>query len=417
MGAGHDVSIVIPVRENAELTRVCAESVFARTDASVELLLVDNGSGPEVGELAIELARRHAVRWIRNESNEGFGFACNQGMAAATADRVLLLNNDVVVTDGWYDRLSAALESSPDVGMAGPRSNRVSGPQLIAGCSYRDDAGLGELARRVATDAAGQVVDVARLVGLCTLIRREVLDDVGGFDPCFWLGNFEDDDLSLRALRKGWRLVIAADAFIHHEGSATFRRERFDWGALMEENWDWFRAKYDYAGSMAEPYPARELADQVSFDGARDFVPLTHERVFHPDADPMPLSVTRPRCALLFADARHTAWLRVASEWLTAHVGDPDVALLLRAEPHFPETIDRLQRHAERLASSFGAADVPDVLFDSTPLAPRDRGGLYTAATELLLAGGPRDALYRREAAACALPAARYSSAKRSAPA
>ena len=236
MRAGREVSVVVPVRDNAALTRLCAEAVFARTAARVELVLVDNGSGPDVGELARELGRRHAVRWIRNEANEGFGFACNQGMAAATADRVLLLNNDVIVTDGWYDRLSAALESSPDVGMAGPRSNRVSGPQWIRGCTYTDDESLRAFSRQVATAAAGQVVDVARLVGLCTLMRREVIDDVGGFDPCFWLGNFEDDDLSLRALRKGWRLVIAGDAFVHHEGSATFRREKFDWAGLMAEN-------------------------------------------------------------------------------------------------------------------------------------------------------------------------------------
>ncbi|MFG0317932.1 MAG: glycosyltransferase family 2 protein [Planctomycetota bacterium JB042] len=398
------MSIVVPVRDNVELTGLCAEALFLHTDAPVELVLVDNGSGPEVEELARSLARRHAVRHLRNERNEGFGFASNQGMAAATGDRVVLMNNDVIVTPGWYERLSEALERSDDIGMVGPRSNRVSGPQLVPGAAYRDRASLDQFATRLAREAAGEAVDLARLVALCVLLRREVMTQVGGFDPCFWLGNFEDDDLSMRILRKGWRLVMANDAFVHHEGSATFRRERFDWDALMEENWRWFRAKHGYDGPMTAPYPARELATRVPFDARRDFVPLEHGRVFRPDAPPMHLPVSEGPRTLLFAEPRGDSWARALLTWLVEHRGAPERTLVLRVEPHLPEVVDALRRRTERLFAAVGGTDLPDVVLECTPLAPAERGGLYTAVSEVLLSGSPRDPLHAREAASCGVP-------------
>jgi hypothetical protein len=68
------------------------------------------------------------------------------------------------------------------------------------------------------------------------LIHRECLNAIGGFDPRFGIGNFEDDDWNLRAKLAGFSAWIADGAFLHHEGSSTFRKLGVDYRANIERN-------------------------------------------------------------------------------------------------------------------------------------------------------------------------------------
>ena len=83
-------------------------------------------------------------------------------------------------------------------------------------------AGLPAFAAQRRRDVAGKSLAVDRLTGFCLLARREVLDRIGYFDEGFGTGFFEDDDLSVRAVRAGFRLLVAQDTYIHHFGSRTF---------------------------------------------------------------------------------------------------------------------------------------------------------------------------------------------------
>ena len=78
---------------------------------------------------------------IRNDANRGFPAAVNQGIAMATGDQVLLLNNDTIVTTGWLGHMVAALERDPKIGLVGPCSNSVGGKQRID-ANYDSLAGL-----------------------------------------------------------------------------------------------------------------------------------------------------------------------------------------------------------------------------------------------------------------------------------
>ena len=163
-------------------------------------------------------------------------------MAVATGKQVLLLNNDVVVTTGWLGRMLRALRSDEKVGLVGPWSNLVSGPQQIE-VGYDEIAELDGFAWDWGKAHGGVVIDVNRLVGFCLLIEREVIDAIGLLDEQFGIGCFEDDDYCLRAIAAGYRAVIAGDAFVHHYGSRTFLGSGVDAGALMRENQQRFRRK------------------------------------------------------------------------------------------------------------------------------------------------------------------------------
>ena len=233
-------SIVIVTCNQLGYTRQCVNSLLAFTDPPYELIFVDNGSTDGTIEY---LAALEGATVIRNADNRGFPTAANQGVAASRGEYVLLLNNDTLVTTGWLQRLLAALQRDERLGLVGPCSNCISGPQQIP-VSYSGLSCLDGFAWQWGKDHEGQVVAVERLVGFCLLMRRALLDEVGLLDEQFGLGNFEDDDFCLRARRAGYKLAIAQDAFVHHFGSRTFAGQGVDLPALLRENEAKFQRKW-----------------------------------------------------------------------------------------------------------------------------------------------------------------------------
>ncbi|HBV97887.1 MAG TPA: hypothetical protein DEF36_12690 [Desulfotomaculum sp.] len=243
--SGGLTSMVIPCLDQVEYTRQCVESIFENTPEPFELIFINNGSKDGTGQYLQKLAGKHKnISIISNPKNLGYGAACNQGMKSAGGRYVLLLNNDTVVTEGWLARMLAAGDCIEGVGIVGPRSNSVSGAQRIPSVPYRDLDGMRRFARERAVLNAARGFTTNRLIGFCMLVKKEVLDRIGGFDPCFGLGNFEDDDLCLRARIAGFKLWVCDDVFVHHYGSITFNGARLGHSRLMESNWEVFRKKW-----------------------------------------------------------------------------------------------------------------------------------------------------------------------------
>lgn len=246
-------SIVIPCYNEISYTRLCVESLLAHTPEPVELIFVDNGSTDETSAYLDSLARDlPGVRVLRNPVNRGFAAACNRGIAAATGDFILLLNNDTVVTRWWLSRLLAAATIDEKIGLVGPRSNCVAGPQVVENTPYGEDlAAMQRFAAGYALRNAGEGHETDFAIGFCLLIKRAVIDRIGGFDTRYGLGNFEDTDFCLRARVAGFRVWICNDVFIHHFGSRTFHGAGIDFKKLMKENEARFRAKWGVSGDQA----------------------------------------------------------------------------------------------------------------------------------------------------------------------
>src|SRR5581483_10199061 len=127
-----------------------------------------------------------------------------------------------VVTDGWLDQLAGLAESVPQVGLAGPMSNYAPPPQLVEHVPYADLDGMHAFAARWRAEHRGRWLTCERLSGFCLLVKRAVLDRIGGLDERFGIGTFDADDLALRARRAGYEAAVACDLFVHHFGSRTF---------------------------------------------------------------------------------------------------------------------------------------------------------------------------------------------------
>lgn len=212
-------SIIILSFNQMDITLNALDSIRKNTEEDYELIIVENGSTDGSAE---QLRAMDDIILIENTENQGFARGCNQGIGVASGELLLFLNNDVIVPQGWLTPLIRSLTADDTVGMVGPVTNYSAGHQQIpVGYSLIGDMEAFAAGHRLQHE--GRTLEVRRLIGFCLLVKRSVLEEIGGFDEQYGLGNYEDDDLCLRAIRAGYRLLVVQDAFIHHIGHASTR--------------------------------------------------------------------------------------------------------------------------------------------------------------------------------------------------
>ena len=249
-------SVIIPCWNQLEFTRKCVAALMRQTGPNWELIVVNNGSNDGTGDYlaGVQDASPVPVTVIANATNRGFPAAINQGMEYARGEFLVLLNNDVVVTEGWLEQLVALASvqggtteggiPKSKVGLVGPMSNYAAPPQLVEHVPYRDLEEMKVFARRWREQHCGKWFTVPKLSGYCLLMKRTVYDAIGGLDERFGLGFFDDDDLAERARRAGFELAVAYDLFVHHFGSRTFVGNGVDAERVLDENAKRFAAKW-----------------------------------------------------------------------------------------------------------------------------------------------------------------------------
>lgn len=228
------VDIVVPVYGNRDLVARCLTSVCNATNATRWRLIVLDDCSPDADTTAWlrEWGRAHPQATVLcNTRNTGFVRTVNMGMSLAGRRDVVLLNSDTEVAGDWLDRLRAAAYREQRVGSVTPFSNNATICSLPRFCEDNplpeghSTASVHDLVSRL---GAGHAVEIPTAVGFCMYIRRACLDEVGLFDAdTFGLGYGEENDFCMRALARGWRHLHALDAFVFHQGGASFSERRF----------------------------------------------------------------------------------------------------------------------------------------------------------------------------------------------
>lgn len=249
------ISVLVVNRDGERWLERCLGSLAARPPSDVEVVLVDNCSSD--GSVALVRRQFPHVRLLENRRNLGFGAATNQAASHARGDALLLLNNDAWLQPGCLERLRARLERDPQLGLVAPRLVGPDGRPRFVWSPERSL--LGEAVQRLRNPFEGAALNhgaVDRMLraicgpgwytAACVLIRRRAFDDVGGFDPNFFL-YFEDTDLCVRLRDRGWRLDWEPEAVAVHVGgggklggaiSADYRRSQLYYYRTHRPRWE-----------------------------------------------------------------------------------------------------------------------------------------------------------------------------------
>lgn len=191
------VSVVIPAFNCVDVLLEQLEAVAAQEcEQHWEVVVADNGSADGTRQLAERFADSHSrFRVIDASRAAGASAARNDGAEAARGAKILFCDADDVVGPDWIQQLAAALDR--EVAVGGWLSTFVSTPGDI-------DVGGRPAVASFGTEHF--------LISACMGIRRDVFDEVGGFDETWGPG--EDIDLSLRLIHLGHRLGRVDDATV-----------------------------------------------------------------------------------------------------------------------------------------------------------------------------------------------------------
>ena len=221
------VSVVVVAYNQWALTERCLASLVAHDDAGpLQIIVVDNASADATPQRLRAWAEADPQRRqvILNADNRGFGPAVNQGLAAATGDYLVVLNNDTIVGPGWARGMRRHFEVDAQLGLICPITNNIGNEAQVA-LPGKTPEEVFTAARRYSFQRSGRLLPLPNVAFFCVMMPRRVYEAVGPLDEQFVPGFFEDDDYCLRVREKGWTIGCSEDVFVYHELSASFDAE------------------------------------------------------------------------------------------------------------------------------------------------------------------------------------------------
>ncbi|WP_411680368.1 glycosyltransferase [Clostridium thailandense] len=219
----YDVSIAVFAYNKLEYTKQCVESIIKNTPSYInyELILIDNGSNDGTYEYFESLSPTKTFKLKLNSLNMVFGAVSR----IYEGRYILLISNDIVVTENYLDNLIKCIESDPKIAMVVPTTPNISNCQTIpVKYSTFDEMNAFAKANNISNPIRWE--ERTRLCNPVSFYRSDTVissKGVGVIDKYFIYSEFSDDAVSLRLRRAGYKLILAKDCYCHHFGSVTLR--------------------------------------------------------------------------------------------------------------------------------------------------------------------------------------------------
>jgi N-acetylglucosaminyl-diphospho-decaprenol L-rhamnosyltransferase len=218
------VSIIIVTYRSTEEIPGCIEGILRQT-VPVEIFLVDNASPDDTPQMVRNYAERFGnIHAILNNSNLGLAAGNNCPLGQCRGEYVLILNPDTLLPDDSLQKMVKFLDEHPDVGVIGPQNRYQDGSRHV---SFHRHWGLLHVLLwrivpyrfpRLLYDrfSSYKLQDVLFVSGSCLLTRRNIYEQIGGYDPEYFLTVEDVADLCIRARATGSRVVFYPGAEIVH---------------------------------------------------------------------------------------------------------------------------------------------------------------------------------------------------------
>jgi len=239
----YELSIIIVNWNGGRLLTRCVETIVnSAPKVTYEIVVVDNASADDslaqlrASEVAAPMIAGEQIRIIVNPDNRGFGAANNQAFVLTSSPFVFLLNLDTEVPPGTIDTLMQKLNSDPKIGACGPRMLNPDGSLQVSVFFnpprvWHTVMSQLWLYHLLPERIRGELLlgwhwkhDRERLVpmlgGAAILARREMIEQVGGFDERFHMYG-EDNEWCWRITKSDWRLMFVPEATLFHHGAQS----------------------------------------------------------------------------------------------------------------------------------------------------------------------------------------------------
>jgi len=236
------VDIIILHHNGIDNIDNCLKSVLKTKYANFNIIIVDNNSTD--GSIKVIEKKYKPLYIIRNRKNYGYAKGNNIGIMKSNAKYVVLLNDDTIVKSNWLDELVKVAESNNKIATCQPKVLSLHNKKYFDNCgagSFLDYYGYPIYRGRVFDYREidkGQYDNPSSIffsVGVCTLMRKSVLDEVGLLDEDFHI-YFEEFDLCWRMNLRGYIHKSVPSAVIYHIGGVTYKKKSFKWSYLNHRN-------------------------------------------------------------------------------------------------------------------------------------------------------------------------------------
>ena len=211
------ITVLIPNFNGRELLEKFLPSIFtslAYAGVDYEFIIVDDCSSDN--SLAFLKMHYPQIEVIQNVSNLGFSKSCNRGIEAAKGEKLLLLNSDIELTPSYIKTCLANSLHHNTFAVMGIAIDDSAKPQTT-GVFY--EQGLFAILKHPNLESN----ETHFVSGANTLFDTKKLKELGGFNTIFSPYYFEDDDLSYRAMKRGWTSYFIKEAVCYHLGSSTIK--------------------------------------------------------------------------------------------------------------------------------------------------------------------------------------------------
>lgn len=235
----YDVSIIIVNYNTWKMTTDCIDSVFKNTkDIAFEVIVVDNGS---IDDSLNKLSHDARINYFYSKDNLGFGKANNLGYSKAKGRNILLLNSDTLLLNNAVKVLSDYLDAHNDVGACCGNLYDVNHAPTYSYCHnfpsiFRDFFTLFSTPLEIIRfgnsrffNNSDKPIEVKHITGADLMIKRSVIEQIGLFDPAFFM-YYEDTELCHRIYKRGYKLIsIPSSQIVHLCGKSVLKSNSLLW--------------------------------------------------------------------------------------------------------------------------------------------------------------------------------------------
>lgn len=219
------VSIVI-LNYNCEkyLDKLLSSILTDKNPFNTEIIIIDNRSRDNSIEIIKDYIKKygheHSIRLLINKTNLGYGKAMNQGLGLARGKYVAFLNCDLYCESGWLKYIVETFRSNPRIAIVQPLiydyddKTKVQSYGLYCdlACNFKSSNGRSPV--------------ILAPFGAAFVVRRDVFQMIGGFDPDFFLYG-EEIDVGLRIWMAGYMVVLEPRAKVFHKGGGSTSRSAY----------------------------------------------------------------------------------------------------------------------------------------------------------------------------------------------